>query len=61
MNLDGEREEERTLFCTYLCLLLICDACFFSYNEAREARSTEPFVLGFPRKKRLFISDRIRG
>ena len=30
-------------------------------NETREARSAEPFFLGFPRKKSLFISDRIRG
>ena len=30
-------------------------------NEAREARSAESFFLGFPRKKSLYITDRIRG
>ena len=30
-------------------------------SEARQARSAEPFSLGFPRKKILSISDRIRG
>ena len=42
VNIDGEREEERKVFCTsvarsflHFCLLLICGACFssFSYEE----------------------------
>ena len=32
-----------------------------AYNEARESHSAEPFFVGFPRKERLFMSDRIRG